>query len=237
MRASIDITAVISALERWAEWADRERFVHPVDSSLACYGPGYLHWGVQSNWNYAAALATLTVQSDVADAAKWRDQAVSALRYALATHVTGKLFGNDGKQWGHTWISTLGIERAMHGIYHLLPHLTDEDAAALRRVFVSEANWLYREARRGNHAGVVAGKWGSSGKNAPESNIWCGSFLWRIAHAYPDEPDVAAWKERAHEYFINGISIEADAGDSSLVAGKPIRERYAGANFFSQLRA
>jgi len=223
---------VISALERWAEWADGQRFVHPADSSLACYGPGYVHWGVQSNWNYAAALATLAAQPGVADAAKWRDRAVSALRYALATHITGSLRGNDGKQWGHTWISTLGIERAMHGIHHLMPFLSADDTEALRRVFVSEANWLYRDARRGNHAGVVGGKWGSSGKNAPESNIWCGSFLWRIAHAYPDEPDAVAWKDRAHEYFVNGISIEADANDSTLIAGKPIRERYAGANFF-----
>jgi hypothetical protein len=91
---------------------------------------------------------------------------------------------------------------------------------------------VLNDAQRGSHEGVCAGKWASSGMNAPESNIWSGALLWRVAQMYPDEPPASAWMERAHEYFINGVSVEADAQDDSVVAGKTVRERHVGASFF-----
>ena len=219
-------------LARWAEAV--EPYWHRVvgDTTLGCYGPGYIHWGVQSNWNYAAALATLAHATRAAAADHWRTRALSALRFALATHVTGERTGNDGRQWGHSWISMLGIERGMHGVPMLADVLTDDDRTALRRVLTSEASWLLHHAHRGEHLGVVAGRWNDSGCNVPESNIWSGALLWRAAQLYPDAPDAAAWMERAHAYFTNGISVPADAEDQTIVAGRPVAERYVGANFF-----
>src|SRR5690606_29330662 len=37
---------------------------------------------------------------------------------------------------------------------------------------------------------------------------------------------------RACEFFVNGVSIAADAADERVIDGKPIRERFRGANFF-----
>ncbi len=233
-------TTAVRLLERWAGWAQTQMVALPGASDLRIFGSGYLHWGVQSNWNFAAAMATLATHSRGAVAENARAMAISALRAALATHVTGDRTCPDGKKWGHTWISMLGLERGMQGVASLrrggvaslLPSLSVQDNTALRRVLVSEAEWLLNEARRGDYGGVCAGKWASSRMNVPESNIWSGAFLWRVAQMYPDEPSADAWKERAHEYFINGVSVEADADDDTVVAGKPVRERHVGANFF-----
>ena len=241
-------TTAVRLLERWAAWAETQTTALPGAPDLRIYGSGYLHWGVQSNWNFAAAMATMATHSRGAVAENARAMAISALRAALATHVTGDRTCPDGKKWGHTWISMLGVERAMQGVASLrregvaslrrggvallLPSLSVQDNTALRRVLVSEAEWLLNEARRGDYGGVCAGKWASSRMNVPESNIWSGAFLWRVAQMYPDELSADAWKERAHEYFINGASVEADADDDTVVAGKPVRERHVGANFF-----
>lgn len=219
-------------LEAWAPAAEAYWQTVPDDPALGCYGPGYLHWGVQSNWNCAAALATLAAQPGVRAAELWRQRALAALRFALATHVTGGRAGQDGKAWGGSWISVLGIERAMHGLVHLEGTLTADDRRALRRVLVSEADWLLLHAARGQHTGVVAGLWNSDGRNNPESNLWSGCFLWRVAQGYPEEPHAAAWRERAHQFLMNGVSVAADAADVTPLAGRPVADWHAGANFF-----
>jgi hypothetical protein len=222
----------IRLLEGWAESV--EPFWNPVegDSALGCYGPGYMHWGVQSNWNYAAAMATLAAQPTTRDPAKWRARAVAALRFVLATHRTGRRPGNDGKPWGNSWISILGIERAMHAMPHLAPALADEDRSALRRLLVDEADWLLLHATRGDFTGVAAGMWARDGCNNPESNVWSGAFLWRIASLYPEEANASAWEERAHCFLVNGVSVEADAAASACLAGRPVSDWHVGANFF-----
>lgn len=217
-------------LQRWAEAV--EPYWNDLTPTLGCYGPGYIHWGVQSNFNYAAAMATLAVQPDVDRAEHWRGRALAALRFALVTHVSGTRKGLNGEQWGHSWISMLGIERAMHGVARLEVYLTPQDRADLRRVLTSEASWLLHHGQRSGHRDVNAALWNSTGRNVPESNIWAGALLWRSAHLFPDEPEAASWRERAHEYLINGVSIPADAGDPMVVADKSVRERHVGANFF-----
>lgn len=226
------IAPIAPMLARWAQAVEQFWYDWDDGSGLGCYGSGYIHWGVQSNFNYAAAMATLASQPGVDHADKWMARALSAWRFALTTHVTGDRPGLNGERWGHSWISMLGIERAMHALPHLDPHLTDADRAALRRVLVSEADWLLHHGHRGGQQGVIAGLWNSSGRNAPESNIWSGALLWRTAQTYPDAPNATAWAELAHAYFVNGVSIPADAEDARLIAEKPVRERHVGANFF-----
>ena len=219
-------------LERWAVWAERHVHHDHGTPAMTGYGPGYRHWGVQSNWNYLAAMATLSAAPGVRDADRWRTRALEALRLALATHVTGDRTCGDAGRWGASWISMLGIERAMHGVVHLEEVMEPSDRDALRRVLVAEANWLLHDGGRGRFRGVVAGKWASEGRNNPESNIWSGTLLWRVACTYPDEPNATAWRELAHDYLINGVSIERDADDDTLVAGRAVKDWYRGANFF-----
>lgn len=218
-------------LERWADAVEPDWQSFDDDPSLGCYGPCYPHWGVQSNWNYAAALATLAAKTATANREHWQQRALSTLRYLLATHVTGHRPGTNARRWGNDWISMLGIERAMHGLSHLDGALSSADRAAFRRVLISEADWLLTPSR-GQHAGVCGGLWAYEGRNRPESNIWSGCLLWRVAQLFPDEAHAAAWREQAHRFLMNGVSIEADANDASVVAGRPVSEWFAGANFF-----
>lgn len=219
-------------LQRWVSAAEPLWYFPPGAEHLACFGSGYIHWGIQSNLNVAAALATLADQSDEAEANTYRERALATLRFVLETHATGHRRGANGGQWGRSWISVLGLERGMHGLWRLQPYFNDQDHELLRQVLLDEARWLLHEGRRGQHLDVHADPWGQTGKNSPESNIWNGCFLWRISQMFPEDAEANAFAQRAHDYLINGVSIAADATDSSLVAGKPVSERHVGANFF-----
>ncbi len=220
----------LSLLARWSDAAEKWWYSCPENPALGCYGTGYDHWGNHTNLKYAAAMAVLArFGEDLPPSHRQRClyRALAAFRFSLGAHLAiGKGTLHDSVQWGNTWITALALERFMHGMYLLDEHLTDEDRDMVRRVLISEANWLT------DHYEIVAGQWNSSGKNKPESNLWNGAICWRTAESYPDHPRASAWRERAHEFFINGVSIPADASDPTIVAGKPICQRFRGANFF-----
>lgn len=216
-------------LARWAQAA--EEYWTDEDDLLGYYGTHYPHWGVQSNLNYAAAVATLASQEGAEESSLWRRRARSALRYTLATHLTGSRSCPNGARWGNTWISMLGIERALQGLRHILPDLSPADEESLRRVLLSEADWLLTP-KRGATAGVCAGLWNAQGNNCPESNIWSGCFLWRVATLFPEEPHADRWRQQAHRFLVNGVSVPSDADDTTCVAGRPVCAWHIGANFF-----
>ena len=188
----LDSVLCLNLLRDWATATERYWYPLPENPHIGCYGTGYNSWGVQTNQKYLSAMAVLGVLGEgvpsiptaVRDLA--RERALSALRFSLGTHLSGELRLTDGTQWGHTWISALGIERMMHGVYLLEPYFSPEDHAALRRGSCSEAEWVADHHRRGQQEGVVADLWNASGKNAPESNLWNGAILWRAAVSYPD---------------------------------------------------
>lgn len=231
--AGADPGACLELLRGWSAYAESYWYPIPGHPDLGCFGTGYDHnWGIQTNLKYVGAMAALGVLGPrlgvlpEGDAARAVARALAALRYDLRTHLSGDLVRMDGGSWGHGWITGLGIERAMFGVYLLDAHLADEDRAALRRVLCSEADWLLDEYE------VVGDLWGHSGRNRPESNMWNGALLWRAAVSYPDHPRAGRWRERAHRFLVNAISVPADAADDRLVAGRPIRERHVGANYF-----
>ncbi|MEN6301781.1 MAG: hypothetical protein ABFD96_03610 [Armatimonadia bacterium] len=221
----------LSLLQPWPSVAEKYWWDDPARPDLGCFGTGYNSWGVQTNQKYLGALAVLATASDLNERAvgapreRLLDRALRALRYSLASHVSGDHHCSDGTQWGHTWISGLGIERMMHGVQALDKHLTDEDREAVRRLLCSEADALLELPVQGT-------LWAEQGGNKPESNIWNGAICCRAALNYPDHPHAADWTEQAHILFVNGISIPADADDDTLQGGKPIRERHIGPNFF-----
>ena len=234
----VDLRACLRLLCDWAVHAESYWYPMPDGPQLGCYGTGYNGWGVQTNQKYVSAMAVLSVFGSkvaavpVLERNRARERALTALRFSLRSHVTGDYHCTDGTQWGHTWISALGVERMMHGVYLLDPDLTDEDRNALRRVLTSEAAWLAKHHDRGGHQGVVADPWAHTGKNAPESNLWNGAVLWRTAAMYPDHPDADYWRDAAHRFLMNAVSIPGDAEDDRVVAGRPVKDWHVGANFF-----
>lgn len=222
----------IHLLTAWIK--DSQQYLHtfPDRPELMCYGTGYNSWGVQTNQKAlsAFAVAALDPDSDFESYGLARhevlEQAKAMLRFSLQSHIEGDYSCADGEKWGHTWISALGVERMMHGVDILIPHLTTEDLALLRKVLISEADWLLENYIIG--AGLLA----ESGKNKPESNIWNGAILSRVATMYPDTPNAKAYKEKATHFFINGISIESDETNETVYDGIMVKDALRGANFF-----
>ena len=119
----------------------------------------------------------------------------------------------------------LGLERMAHGVNAIRDLLTEQDRDNLKRMMISESDWLLE------FYPVEAGLIGSSGKNKPESNIWNGGFLWRAALDYPDAPDAALWREKGTRFLLNGISHALDAASERRFDGRPLREWHVGFNF------
>jgi len=231
-------TACLAALARWLPAAERDWYWVDRPAAIGCYGSGYDGWGVQSNQKYCGAMAVLgalgeacgAIDGDGAELARQRARA--ALRFSCLSHHSGGGRCLDGRSWGRTWISPLGIERMMAGVLLLDPWLDDAERDALRTVLCDEARWHEQQHQRGGCVGIPTGLWNSDGGNAPESNIWTGALLYRAAIMYPDEPEADRWRERAYDFLCNGISVSADAADRRVVDGKPLAERHRGANFF-----
>lgn len=196
------------------------RIRHPGgDASLAYYGPGEAdHWSVQMSLQVATALAILADEpaEDLAaagvDAGQLSDTALALFRYALRTHATGDMACTDGRRWGRSWISVLGLERSVAGVLLLEPRFTDDDRARLRRVMTDESLWRLRSYPV--KAGIFA-------DNVPESNLWNANMMLRTVAAYPDIPEAGAMREKATRLMLNGLSTPADAGE----------KWFAGANF------
>lgn len=221
----------VQTLQRWPRLAEQYWYDDPRRPGLGCFGTGYNSWGVQTNQKFIGAYAVLATdpRTDPQEAGCSREallqRALSALRFSLASHVSGDHSCTDGTQWGHTWISGLGIERMMHGVAALAGELTEEDQAGLERMLCSEADWLLELPTEGT-------PWARDGGNKPESNIWNGAICARAALTYPYHRQAGAWLQKARSNLFNGISIAADAQDDTLVAGRPLREWHVGANFF-----
>ncbi|MBN1808925.1 MAG: hypothetical protein JW909_07625 [Planctomycetes bacterium] len=218
-------------LASWLPFSETFWWDDPARPDLGCFGTGYNNWGVQTNQKYLGALAVLAADSSLPlprDFPRERafDRALRALRYSLASHLTGDHRCSDGTSWGHHWISPLGVERMMHGVDMLMPMLPPADRDAVNRLIADEADY---------QLGVetVAGLWGDAHRNKPESNIWNGAVCARAALYNPAHLHASSWLEKAHDFFINGISVPADARDASPAAGRTVADRHVGANFFS----
>ena len=196
-------------LSRWIDFA-REDFYELPDSDMLCYGMGYDHWAVQTQQKAFSAVAMVGITTNNAELI---DTALRMLRFNLQTHIEGNMLCLDGRKWGHSWISSLGVERMMHAVYPLMPYMSEDEKALLRKVLISESDWLLE-----NYP-VVAHPENKSGKNKPESNAWNGAVLYRTAKMYPDAPNAAAYLEKAELFFLNTISILADRGKPGVMDG------------------
>ncbi|HCD35368.1 MAG TPA: hypothetical protein DER01_23400 [Phycisphaerales bacterium] len=221
----LDTRLCLKSLSRWLKAAQTNWVDLPDHPGLGFYGTGYNTWAVQTNQKFIAAAATMAVMDD-RDTERNLKQALSALRYCLATHKTGPMPLTDGSRWGHTWISVLGLERMMYVFKLLEDYLSEEDQADAKRVLTSEADWITYHLERGSAKGVHASKWNKDGNNDPESHMWNGSFLWRIAQMYPEHENKADWIKQSNLLLFNAITTEADA-DHELYVGPQFFENYA----------
>ena len=216
-------------LEPWVKASEKYLYSPPKRKDLVCYGTGYNGWGVQTHQKAFAAFAVMAADPDLDEKnvgmtrEQMLDLALKMLRYTLESHIEGSYNCEDGTSWGHTWISTLGIERMMHGVEAIDVHLTKQDGELLQKVLESESDWLM------DHYEIVAG---TIQNNKPESNLWNGSLLHRTAAMYPFLPRTQEYRTKGSCFLANSISIASDATSSTIVDGKPLSEWFIGDNFF-----
>ncbi len=225
-------------LEPWIKAARDHLYIPPERPDLMCYGSGYNGWGVQTNQKAFAAFAVLATDPRLEtsrtgmSADELADNALRLLRFSLASHDSGDFHCLDGRPWGHTWISALGIERMMHAVDELWDHMSAEDHEALRRVLLSESDWLVDRYQRKKDAEPGKVQAGLTQHNDPESNLWNGILLHRTAMLYPDTPRATEYKLQGTRFILNGISVPSDAESRELFEGAPLADWHLGANFF-----
>lgn len=228
-------TECIRLLERWLKGTAPYLYTSSDRPDLACYGTGDNGWGVQTNQKAFAAYAVLAsakqLNTDAAGMSRERilDTALRLLRFSMQSHVEGGYRCTDGTRWGHTWISALGLERMMHGVEAISDHLNEEDQALLRKMLISESDWIV------DHYDIVGGLYNKDGRNKPESNLWNGALLHRTAMMYPDCPRADLYQEKGSGLLINAVSVPSDAESKKIVDGRPVSERFVGANFFESM--
>lgn len=218
----------LELLSKWAPYALNDIYKVPGRPELSCYGTGYDTWGVQTNQKAFSAFAALASSSSRPGLAKDEllETSHTLLNFSLESHIEGSFKCLDGRKWGHTWISSLGVERMMHGVEAIKDTLPKDTLDLLRRVLISEADWLM------DNYEIVGGLDNSTWRNKPESNLWNGAVLHRVAAMFPDAGRAAEYKEKGSKFLINSISIPSDERSAAIVDGKAVSERFAGANFF-----
>ncbi len=217
-------------LKKWFASAEASLSSLPGTPGKLIYGTGYDNWGVQTQQKAFATYAICSHLMNHGDmfAGKSRDEmldiAVRMLRFTLDSHIEGSSSCTDGSQWGHTWISALGVERMMAGVEVIYQQLPDELRNLLRKVLISEADWLLHEY-------CIVASPDDPAKNKPESNLWNGALLHRVAMLYPDCPNAGAYREKGTAFLLNSISIPSDQNCQKMFAGKKLSEWHVGANF------
>jgi len=222
------LTKCENMLNAWVKYAQQDLYIPLERSDLICYGAGYDGWGMQTHQKGFAGFAVTAVSEFATKIPKdvLLDQSIRMLRYMLETHIEGSFQCVDGIKWGHTWISALGTERAMHAIDGLRPYLYEADKTLLKKVLISEADWIL------NAYQIVAGKVAENGKNKPESNLWNGAFLHRVKRMYPDCPNAEAYGKKGNQFLVNSISVDRDTDSGVRYDGDLVKDLYIGSNFF-----
>ncbi len=220
----------LELLRPWVRAARNHLHRLPGDSDCFCYGIGtHNHWAMQANNTALGAFAILAVTSDteVSSTGASREElleiALGMLRFALRGHIAGPGRCVDGRSWGHSWISVLCIDRMMHAVEALEEHLTEADRDLMKRVLISESDWLLDEYE------IVAGL---IDNNKPESNMWNGATLHRTALLAPDAPRVAEYREKGTRFLLNAISVPGDALSRAEYDSRALADWHVGPNFF-----
>ena len=148
------------------------------------------------------------------------DKAIRALRYAVATHITGTQKCADGKQWGGSWQSGMWTSTLCFGAWLIWDDLEPALQAGVERVVASEADRLLSVK-------LPTGRWGDT---KAEENGWELTCVSLAANMFSSQPHAAAWNEKAIEYMMNTLSVPRDLKDKTMVDGRPVNEWVLGAN-------
>lgn len=154
-------------------------------------------------------------------------KAAAALRYAVATHVTGTQKCPDGKQWGATenfgpgsWQSGMWTGTLAFGAWLIWDQLDPGLQQQLQRVIAWEDDIL-------SHRPPPNNLWLDT---KAEENGWEVPCLVLGELMFSNNPHAAAWREGALKYMMNTLCTAADLDDTRLSDGRPVNQWVTGAN-------
>ena len=144
----------------------------------------------------------------------YMSKARAAIRYAVATHVTGTQKCPDGRQWGGSWQSAMWTGTLAFGAWLMWSDLDPDLRKDVERVVASEADRFLGSKPPG-------ARWFDT---KAEENGWTLICLSVAPNMFPSHPHAEAWNEKAIEYMMNTLSVPRDLQDKRVVDGRPVSE-------------
>jgi len=138
--------------------------------------------------------------------ARFRRDAIAALRYLTQAHVTGGGACLDGKPWGNQWQSAMWARAAGMAGWLLWPCLDDEVKRSIVRLVEFEADRFISTRPKSSEFGDTGA----------EENAWNSTLLALAANMMPAHPRAREWDEAARRYMYNSLSVAADHTDDAL---------------------
>ena len=219
-------------LEDACHYADRDWKSSSFDPAAGYWGDGVSsgNEGIRTVVSMTLACGTLLKYDDGLNAGERRDvlaKATAALRYVVATHVTGTQKCPDGKQWGATekfgsesWQSGMWTGTLAFGSWLMWDKLDPALQQGIQRVVASEDDILSRRQ-------PPNGLWLDT---KAEENGWEVPCLVLGELMFPSHPHAAAWHEGALKYMMNTLCTAEDLHDTNMVDGKLVSQWVGGAN-------
>src|SRR6188768_1190775 len=151
------------------------------------------------------------------------DHTIQSIRHEALTNA---LSGAGYNRWGNgSWQASLETYSWAFAAWKLWDQLDPDTRTLVRRVVTAEANILNTKA-------IASGEEGDTGA---EDNAWNSTTPALAAVQFPDDPNVALWKESAQKLALNASSTTADRTSSELVDGKPLSAWMASVNLHPDL--
>ncbi|MHB8901846.1 MAG: discoidin domain-containing protein [Thermoguttaceae bacterium] len=186
--------------------AETENDVRPIGYAVMLNG---LLWRMRE-----ATAAGAGPPSTDPRAGRRRDDAIAALRYLTASHVTGPSTCLSGKPWGDGWQSAMWARAAGMGAWALWDELDGDLALAAARMIEHEADRFLDQAPKSS----------VNRDTGAEENAWNALILSLAANMMSRHPRAAEWDRAAKRYMYNVFSVPADAeNDSAGDDGLPVK--------------
>ena len=194
---------------QWHDWT--------VDPAAGYWGDGVSegNQGIRAISDVVLTSAALLKYSNVLKGQQRKEtlrKAIAAIRYTVATHVTGEQKCVDGKQWGNSWQSGMWVGTLGFGTWLIWDELDDNLKLDFERVVALEADRFLAKK-------PPSGRWHDT---KAEENGWDLTCISIAPNMFPDHPRAAAWNEKAIEYMMNVLSVAQDRKDKTIVDGRAV---------------
>ncbi|MCL6519262.1 MAG: hypothetical protein K6T99_05480 [Armatimonadetes bacterium] len=205
-------------------FSDRDWHESAFDVEAGYWGNGISEGneGIRAIGNMVLSSAALLKYSRLKDAERQylKSRALRAIRYAVATHVTGTQKCTDGKKWGCSWQSGMWASNLAFGAWLIWDDLDNELREGIERVISKEADRLLNRT-------LPTNRWGDT---KAEENGWDLTCISIASNMFARHPNASEWSKKAIEYMMNTLSVPRDLRDERLIDGRPVKEWVKGAN-------